>query len=57
MTTSGIYGTLIAMEEDDAEVEIAPGVVIRVVKAAIAKVIEPEPVTSTEDAASTDDNA
>lgn len=57
MTTSGIYGTLIAVEDDDAEVEIAPGVVIRVVKAAIAKVIEPEPVPSTEESATTDDNA
>lgn len=42
MTTAGVYGTLVAIDEDDAELEIAPGVVIRVVKAAIGKVIEPD---------------
>jgi preprotein translocase subunit YajC len=46
MTTAGVYGTLVAIDEDDAEIEIAPGVVIRVVKAAIGKVIEPEVVVS-----------
>ncbi len=49
MTTAGVYGTLVAIEDDDAEIEIAPGVVIRVVKAAIGKVIEPE--TASTDAA------
>ncbi len=47
MTTAGVYGTVVAIDEDDAEIEIAPGVVIRVVKAAIAKVIEPVPSEST----------
>lgn len=42
MTTAGVYGTVVAIDEDDAELEIAPGVVIRVVKAAIGKVIQPE---------------
>jgi len=42
MTTAGVYGTVISMGDDDAEIEIAPGVVIRVVKAAIGKVVEPE---------------
>lgn len=46
MTTAGVYGTVVAIDGDDAEIEIAPGVVIRVVKAAIAKVIEPESVPS-----------
>jgi preprotein translocase subunit YajC len=45
MTTAGVYGTLVAIDDEDAELEIAPGVVIRVVKAAIGKVIQPEPVT------------
>lgn len=44
MTTAGVYGTIVAIEDEDAEIEIAPGVVIRVVKAAIGKVIQPEPV-------------
>ncbi len=43
MTTAGVYGTVVSIDEEDAELEIAPGVVIRVVKAAIGKVIEPEP--------------
>ena len=42
MTTAGVYGTLVSIDEDDADIEIAPGVVIRVVKAAIGKVIEPQ---------------
>jgi preprotein translocase subunit YajC len=42
MTTAGVYGTLVSIDGDDAEIEIAPGVVIRVVKAAIGKVIEPQ---------------
>ena len=43
MTTAGVYGTIVSVDDDDAELEIAPGVVIRVVKAAIGKVIQPEP--------------
>ncbi len=42
MTTAGVYGTVVSVDDDDAELEIAPGVVIRVVKAAIGKVIQPE---------------
>ena len=41
MTTAGIYGTLVSIDDDDAYIEIAPGVVIHVVKAAIGKVVEP----------------
>ncbi|MEY4170584.1 MAG: hypothetical protein RLZ94_1657 [Actinomycetota bacterium] len=54
MTTAGVYGTVVAIDEDDAEIEIAPGVVIRVVKAAIAKVIDPVPSDSTPPAELTD---
>jgi preprotein translocase subunit YajC len=43
MTTAGVYGTIVSIDDDDAELEIAQGVVIRVVKAAIGKVIQPEP--------------
>ena len=46
MTTAGVYGTVVAIEDEDAELEIAPGVVVRVVKAAIGKVIQPEPAGS-----------
>lgn len=43
MTTAGLYGTVVEVEDDDISVEIAPGVVIRMVKAAIGRVLtEPE---------------
>lgn len=43
MTTAGIFGTVVEVDEDEASIEIAPGVVIRVVKAAIGRVLdEPE---------------
>jgi len=43
MTTAGIFGTVVEIDEDEASIEIAPGVVIRVVKAAIGRVLdEPE---------------
>lgn len=45
MTTAGVYGTLVSIDDEDAEIEIAPGVVIRVVKAAIGKVVETEPAS------------
>ena len=46
MTTAGVYGTLVSIDDEDAEIEIAPGVVIRVVKAAIGKVVETEQAAS-----------
>ncbi|MFM7597760.1 MAG: preprotein translocase subunit YajC [Actinomycetota bacterium] len=43
MTTAGIFATVVEMDDDNASIEIAPGVVIRVVKAAIGRVLdEPE---------------
>ncbi len=37
MTTSGIYGRVTRLGEDDADLEIAPGTVIRVARGAIAQ--------------------
>ena len=42
MTTSGVYGTISAVEDGAVAVEVAPGVVIRFAKAAIAQVLTPE---------------
>jgi preprotein translocase subunit YajC len=42
MTTAGVYGTIVSMDDENAEIAIAPGVVIKVVKAAIGRVVEPE---------------
>jgi len=43
MTTAGLIGTVFAVAEEEVSVEIAPGVVVRMVPAAIAKVITPAP--------------
>lgn len=57
MTTAGLFGTVVGVEDDEVLLEIAPGVVVRYVAAAIAKVIEegapeaagPSPVQRVED--------
>jgi preprotein translocase subunit YajC len=42
MTTAGVFGTVVASSADEVSIEIAPGVVIRMLPAAIAKVIPVE---------------
>jgi len=42
VTAGGLYGTITALEEDEAHVEIADGVEVRVAKRAIAAVLEEE---------------
>jgi preprotein translocase subunit YajC len=37
MTTSGIYGRITRLGDDDLDLEIAPGTVIRLARAAIAQ--------------------
>ena len=44
MTTSGMYGRVVAVEEDAVALEVAPGVTVRLVKAAIGKIITDEVV-------------
>jgi preprotein translocase subunit YajC len=41
MTTAGLFGTVKAVTDDHVELEIAPGVVVRYVKGAIARVVPP----------------
>lgn len=41
MTTAGVFGTVAAVTDDQVSIEIHPGVFMRVVPAAIARVIEP----------------
>lgn len=41
MTTAGLFGTVITVDDDEITLEVAPGVVLRMVKAAVARVIEP----------------
>ncbi len=42
MTTAGVFGTVVASSADEVSLEIAPGVVIRMLPAAVAKVIPVE---------------
>jgi preprotein translocase subunit YajC len=42
MTTSGIYGRIMKLEADAADVEIAPGTVIHVARGAIGQRLGPE---------------
>ena len=41
MTTSGLYGTITAMDDDSITLEIAPGVSARFTKAAIGQRVDP----------------
>jgi len=41
MTTAGIFGTVVSSSEDLILLEISPGVVVRILPAAVSKVIEP----------------
>jgi len=44
MTTSGIIGTITAIDDEVLHLEVAPGVTLRIVRAAIAqRMTEPEP--------------
>ncbi|MBW0017603.1 MAG: preprotein translocase subunit YajC [Mycobacterium sp.] len=59
-TTSGLIGTLVAITEDNVELEIAPGVVTTWMKLAIRDRILPEDsddVDELEDADETDEDA
>ncbi len=44
MTTAGIFGTLVEILDDEVVLQVAPGVELRMVKSAIARVIEAEMV-------------
>lgn len=54
MTTAGLFGTVEALDGDDVLLEIAPGVTVRYVAAAVAKVLDPEPA---DDAAGTSEES
>jgi preprotein translocase subunit YajC len=41
MTTSGMYGRITRLGEDDVDLEIAPGTVVRLARGAIAQRITP----------------
>jgi preprotein translocase subunit YajC len=41
MMSSGVYGTVVSLTDDRARLEVAPGTVIEIARAAIAKVDSP----------------
>ncbi len=41
MTSSGIFGTVVSATPEEIELSIAPGVVIRILPAAVSRVITP----------------
>lgn len=43
MTTAGMMGTVAVVADDEISLEISPGVFVRMVPAAVARVIEPAP--------------
>lgn len=45
MTTAGIFGTIVNAADDELLLEISPGTVIRILPAAVARVVTP-PVNS-----------
>lgn len=43
ITTAGIHATVSAIEGDDVDLELAPGVVVRFASGAVVRIVEPEP--------------
>jgi preprotein translocase subunit YajC len=55
MTTSGILGTITAIDDEVLHLEVAPGVTLRVVRAAVARRMnEPDPEPEPTDADASD---
>ncbi len=48
MTTAGMIGTIAVVTPDEISLEISPGIFVRMVPAAVARVIEPAPGTPAE---------
>ena len=42
LTAGGVYGTITSVDEDTLAVEVAPGVVLRVLRSAVSSRIGPE---------------
>ena len=42
VTSGGVYGTVLAIDDESLDVEIAPGVVVKVARGAVAARLSPE---------------
>ena len=49
ITTAGMHATVVAVEGDDVVLEIAPGVPVRFVSAAVVRVVAPESEVAPDD--------
>lgn len=47
ITTAGVFGTVQRVEDDEVDLEIAPGVVIRMLIGAVGKILDPENTAAT----------
>lgn len=41
MTTAGVFGTVVSSTSDELRLEVAPGVVMRMLPAAVSKIVTP----------------
>ncbi|MBA3742940.1 preprotein translocase subunit YajC [Sporichthya sp.] len=57
ITTAGMLGTVLSVEDDEVRLEIAPGVVIRLLTGAVGKILHPENTASTGDGAAAGETA
>jgi len=51
--TSGIYGTVVNVDQESILLEVSPGVHVKVARGAVAKVLTPEPAVEADDDAPT----
>jgi preprotein translocase subunit YajC len=56
VTTGGVYGTVVAIDDDTLDVEIAPGVVVKLARGAVGARIAPESEYEDDDEADEDDD-
>ncbi|WP_240776909.1 preprotein translocase subunit YajC [Nonomuraea basaltis] len=54
MTTTGLFATVVAVDNDDVVLEVAPGIETRWVKAAIGRVVTPGDASATDEAGEDD---
>lgn len=51
MTTAGIFGTIAVVTDEELSLEVSPGVFMRVIPAAVARVVQPSQESEVDEAA------
>jgi preprotein translocase subunit YajC len=54
MLTSGIFGTVVSLEEETIHLEIAPGTTVKIARQAVVRVVEPHRDEPTDTPSATD---